>query len=605
MKKTMNSRFDSLLKKYRSLINDGAIYFAPYIPEKKLQNVFSTYAPEAQQEEVLLLLDNTLFGNAKEGGLLTEQAFYSSPHVLEKAPKRILLTDIKEVLAGGKRELREIHINGVKFLNVGFPTKESTQHLISLLQEMVQVLQENAPIEEHKNNSSPKILEKDLKLIQDLRRAGATPRKFWEFILQNVDRQRAWEIQHPQGVLEVQMWKYFLSSSPHLLFNYWNSGYEQTAPGDWWEVLRFLPADPRAEAFCYFSLSSLLPFEREMVRIFLQTNIPRHFYIAPYIPEKKLKSMREVCQIPLEETIFGLFDHTLGLSKHGAVFGEKNFYLNNSMASRRSGMLKIPYEEFREREFQPMEREVNLGYSQTLECSGISTAIVSELLQRLKMAYLKERHDLLPEKTVEPLLHLLKNGSPARQKLAAWALTFFPKNTLRSEVESALLERVDSSSDAEVQLCSIFALLRLGPKASSLLKTFNSQNLKGWEPFLSRIVLSQKQWTAFEEIRQKASYEQLELDIFNNTNRPIFLHCEKETFELHPEHSYVLYLAPGYEMTYVARGVFFCGEAPSFFWPADSFLAPHSRIEWIPEENKLRCQGEKTMLYNKNTQTLL
>jgi len=50
--------------------------FVGTIPSKKVNNAISTYATEVQPKDVLLLYDDTVFGSAKDGFLLTADAVY-------------------------------------------------------------------------------------------------------------------------------------------------------------------------------------------------------------------------------------------------------------------------------------------------------------------------------------------------------------------------------------------------------------------------------------------------------------------------------------------------------------------------------------------------
>ena len=50
----------------------------PCIPEAKLANANSAYAPRVDRERVVFLYDSTIFGNAKEGYLITDSGFYYS-----------------------------------------------------------------------------------------------------------------------------------------------------------------------------------------------------------------------------------------------------------------------------------------------------------------------------------------------------------------------------------------------------------------------------------------------------------------------------------------------------------------------------------------------
>jgi hypothetical protein len=59
------------------------------IPPKKFKNAIKSYAAEADGETALLQYDNTGFGSAKEGFVLTNKAFYCKAF-LEKNAKHSL-----------------------------------------------------------------------------------------------------------------------------------------------------------------------------------------------------------------------------------------------------------------------------------------------------------------------------------------------------------------------------------------------------------------------------------------------------------------------------------------------------------------------------------
>lgn len=52
------------------------VFARPNIPRKKLEGAISSYAPGVSPDDVLILLDDTVFGGAKEGLLITNDAIY-------------------------------------------------------------------------------------------------------------------------------------------------------------------------------------------------------------------------------------------------------------------------------------------------------------------------------------------------------------------------------------------------------------------------------------------------------------------------------------------------------------------------------------------------
>lgn len=91
----MEEEIQEILATYRSSVNDDKIFFHPHIPPKKLANAVSEFGGSDDVDEVLALVDNTVFGNAKDGLLLTRSAVHV--HNMMETPFHVLLGDIKDV----------------------------------------------------------------------------------------------------------------------------------------------------------------------------------------------------------------------------------------------------------------------------------------------------------------------------------------------------------------------------------------------------------------------------------------------------------------------------------------------------------------------------
>lgn len=65
-----------LIDSYRDKVMDDKIYFHPNLPKKKLKNAITSYAEIGEEEVPLLLIDDTIFGSAKDGVLITDKAMY-------------------------------------------------------------------------------------------------------------------------------------------------------------------------------------------------------------------------------------------------------------------------------------------------------------------------------------------------------------------------------------------------------------------------------------------------------------------------------------------------------------------------------------------------
>lgn len=85
------------------------IFIKPNIPSKKLSNALSSYANNIKEEDVLLLVDDTVFGSAKDGLILTSTTIATKRSY--ENPKLIKLDQVKEI----SFYKSEILINSISF----------------------------------------------------------------------------------------------------------------------------------------------------------------------------------------------------------------------------------------------------------------------------------------------------------------------------------------------------------------------------------------------------------------------------------------------------------------------------------------------------------
>jgi hypothetical protein len=87
-----------LLEEIQQLLKDctdSHLSLAEAIPPDKLANAIAAYAPRVSPKDVLLFFDNTVFGGAKDGLLLTADAVYW--HNISSKPGQLSYTDIQNV----------------------------------------------------------------------------------------------------------------------------------------------------------------------------------------------------------------------------------------------------------------------------------------------------------------------------------------------------------------------------------------------------------------------------------------------------------------------------------------------------------------------------
>ena len=113
-----------------SLKGDKNFFIGEDIPEKKLRGAASSYAENF--DECIILYDDTVFGSAKEGFLLTKTHFSCKTNNLDKF--QIRLGDIKKIEYKKALLSANIYINDIKVAECIQAKKESISDFCSLLQ---------------------------------------------------------------------------------------------------------------------------------------------------------------------------------------------------------------------------------------------------------------------------------------------------------------------------------------------------------------------------------------------------------------------------------------------------------------------------------------
>lgn len=126
----MGEAIRKLVKKYAEKLKDNRIYFNPDIPPQKLAKAIQTYAPAVPEEDVLILIDDTVTGNGKKGMLLTPVSIHAKSQMED--PKVMALEDIQSAVIK-KGLLGALLINGKKFFEINMPEKKAMQKFALML----------------------------------------------------------------------------------------------------------------------------------------------------------------------------------------------------------------------------------------------------------------------------------------------------------------------------------------------------------------------------------------------------------------------------------------------------------------------------------------
>jgi hypothetical protein len=113
---------------YRSrFASSKSVHVAPGIADHKLAHALKSFGDGLTTEDVLVLFDNTVFGGAKEGAILSRQALHS--HELMQAPSQVPYEKIEDV----HTEHGWLFINGHKSLNMSTAAQDDRNAFVELL----------------------------------------------------------------------------------------------------------------------------------------------------------------------------------------------------------------------------------------------------------------------------------------------------------------------------------------------------------------------------------------------------------------------------------------------------------------------------------------
>ena len=107
------------------------VFVAPDIPKKKLQAALDSYGERLRAQDVVVLIDDTVFGGAREGVLITETQIRCKAK-FEPAEIR-LLGCLTEITAHGAH----IRIHGEPFITLSVPNADDLRRLFKIVSEQL------------------------------------------------------------------------------------------------------------------------------------------------------------------------------------------------------------------------------------------------------------------------------------------------------------------------------------------------------------------------------------------------------------------------------------------------------------------------------------
>lgn len=113
------------------LLNLDGVFIYPNIPSKKLTNAIKSYAGDIMPDDVMVLLDDTLFGSASEGLIATKDKLYFK-EIFEKS-NFVKLDNIKSINVDGVVYANLI-INGMRMIKFTQINIESLSRFVNFIE---------------------------------------------------------------------------------------------------------------------------------------------------------------------------------------------------------------------------------------------------------------------------------------------------------------------------------------------------------------------------------------------------------------------------------------------------------------------------------------
>lgn len=295
------------------------IFIAPHIPANKMAGAIKSYGEGVRPQDVVALVDDTVFGGAKEGMLITESEIYFK--AIFEPVSRLRLDVVKEISAHGN----VVHANDFQFAKLNIPEKRDVKALFKRIDSYIKSRSVESPHRDGKgpdHHSSAEGLgraEEDKlyarlkqgffsRLEADVRREAAVADSPEEWVVAELIRQ----LMHVSGVLDrfvqqrgiplSRMEKSFLASDPMR-----------------WEVLTFvMPVVDRL-------LSDEAGMDEEQVQAFTGPAMLRVLmaYVAEVEDVGRRRTLRSVAR-PFEELEESRFfmDFRRRCRRYGVVLGD-------------------------------------------------------------------------------------------------------------------------------------------------------------------------------------------------------------------------------------------------------------------------------------------
>jgi hypothetical protein len=111
----------------RSKLEDGNVFLAPAIPRKKAEGAIEGYACSLVYEDIVALVDDTVFGKADDGLIVSRKGLFA--HEFGEPVRYMPGADLKAVKPAGDKLL----VNGAEFVELTTVASKSMAALAELI----------------------------------------------------------------------------------------------------------------------------------------------------------------------------------------------------------------------------------------------------------------------------------------------------------------------------------------------------------------------------------------------------------------------------------------------------------------------------------------
>ena len=211
----MNERVAAIIRSYSSKFSETKASFSPEIPPNKIINGIKTYAPGISGNDVLFLLDSSLFGNGKEGVILNEDTlFLRNP--FEK-PKTIAIKDIQNITIKEAKSANTgmllVQFEGPRFQTIMAINEQDAQLFAQMINDIKAALlspDTSSPEIEVVVNETVRAPRKEFVRMVPIEAGSIRRYGFIHLTLQGkeygtVENQRTTFFNHPKVILEMEM----------------------------------------------------------------------------------------------------------------------------------------------------------------------------------------------------------------------------------------------------------------------------------------------------------------------------------------------------------------------------------------------------------------